>query len=123
MLYINPQQLITNLSLGKPIEQWLGYSRLPDYTVLKRLTIDKENNKFSVVYFEIFDEGNEDFTNIYEFNIIDTDEPYGIMDIFKTPKEAIDHALEKYNCKIDKFINSGLMQKEYEEYLKSRRQK
>jgi hypothetical protein len=121
MRYLNPQQLLTNLNRGKPIEQWLGHDILPDYTVLKRLTIDKENNdEYSVDYMEVFDEGDENFLDIYEFSTIDTDEPYGIMTKFKTPKEAIDYSIEKYNCKIDKFVNAGVLQEEYRDYLKTR---
>jgi hypothetical protein len=126
MRYIAPQQLMTNLHLGKPIEQWLGYNikQLPQgkYTVLKWLTIYKETNsaEYSVNYMEVFDEGSENFLDIYQFNTIDTDEPYGIMTRFKTAKEALDYSIGKYNCEINKFVNDGVIQEEYKDYIMTR---
>lgn len=123
MRYLNSQQLLTNLQLGKSVEQWLGYEKRVDYTILKWLRIDKEKSgEYSVTYFKMFDEGDEDFLDIYEFHTVDADEPYGIITTFKNVKDTLAFSTEKYKCKDDKYVNAGVIQEEYNDYLKAKKQ-
>jgi len=117
-LYLTEEQLKTNLSLGKSIEQWLGYLQKEEYTLLKWLRIDKERDgNYSVAYFESFDEGNKAFLDIYEFSLIDPDEPYGVINSFSTMAEALDFTEVTYGALMDKFVSAGMIQEEYLAYL------
>lgn len=117
MVYLQNEQLRTNLSLGKTVEQWLGYKQEESYIILRWISIEKENSEYSVVYIESFDEGNEDFIDVYEFSTLDPDEPLGLINTFSTLDEAIDFSLNEYGAEIDKFVNRGMVQQEYLAYL------
>jgi len=72
--YLTEDQL-KSIRFGRSVQQWLGSVEEDDYTILKWLRIDKERDgNFSVTYFESFDEGSEEFLDIYEFSIVDPDE-------------------------------------------------
>lgn len=118
MIYLKNEQLRTNLSLGKIVEQWLGYKQEDDYIILRWISLEKENSgEFSVAYIESFDEGSEDFIDVYEFSTLDPDEPLGIINTFSTLDEAINFSLGEYGAEIDNFINAGMIQEEYRTYL------
>lgn len=118
MIYLQNEQLRTNLSLGRTVEQWLGYKQEDDYIVLRWISIEKESGDgYSVAYIESFDEGTEDFLDIYEFSTLDPDEPLGIINTFSTIDEAIDFSLDEYGAKVDNFVSAGMIQEEYRTYL------
>jgi hypothetical protein len=80
-MYLDFQQLTSYLTLGKSVEQWLGVLRQDAFIIVRWLRIDLERNgNYSVSYFEVFDEGDEEFLDVYEFNVVDPDEPYGKID-------------------------------------------
>ncbi|UOE51445.1 hypothetical protein MTO98_10185 [Mucilaginibacter sp. SMC90] len=120
MKYLSSEQLKTNLSSGKPIEQWLSHQKQDDYTILKWLRIDKEKDStYSVSYMECFDEGDEDFLDIYEFAPLDPDEPFTINS-FSNINEALFFAINKYQASESRFVAAGMIQEEYKEYLMAR---
>jgi len=117
-MYLNEDQVKSRLKLGKPVEQWLGIREEVEYTVLKWLRIDKErNNTFTVAYFECFDEGNEDFTDVYEFSMLDTDEPFGLLKEFDSVNEALTFSIDTYQASFVKFVSGGMIQDDYLGYL------
>lgn len=118
MKYLDKQQLATALSLGKPVEQWIGVDEKSDYTVIKWLRIDKEKDgTYSLSYFQVFDEGSEGLLDIYEFHAVNPDEQYGKIDSFDTADNALYATYSMYDAKPDKFVNGGLIQSLYNEYL------
>jgi len=120
MKYLIFDQAQTHLKLGKTIEQWIGAEEKDDYVILKWVTISREkDNLYIVGYTECFDEGNEDFIDIYAFSAVDPDEPFGIFNQFSSALEAIEFSLNKYGLSKDRFLNSGMIQEEYLSYLKS----
>ena len=59
MRYLEKDQLTTNLSLGKSVEQWLSFESKEGYTILRWLRINKErDSKYTVNFTECFDDGN-----------------------------------------------------------------
>lgn len=118
MIYLQNEQLRTNLSLGRTVQQWLGYKQKDGYIVLRWISIEKESSdEYSVAYIESFDEGSEDFLDIYEFSTLDPDEQLGVVTTFSTVNEAISFSLDEYNAKIDRFVSAGMIQEEYRTYL------
>lgn len=120
-MYLDDRQLTSYLSLSKSVEQWLGVLSQDDYTIVRWVRIDREKNgNYNVSYFEVFDEGNVEFLDVYEFSAVDPDEPYGKIDTFSNYDEALSFSFDVYNCKNDKFVNAGLIQQEYKQYIESR---
>ncbi|APU98558.1 hypothetical protein BV902_21290 [Sphingobacterium sp. B29] len=117
--YLTDDQIRTRLKLGKSVEQWLGDDQEDDYIILKWLRIDREKDKsFSVVYFESFDEGNEDFMDIYAFSLVDSDEPFGVINIFPSIADALEFARFTYKASSDKYVPAGIIQEEYRDHIK-----
>ncbi|WP_426792344.1 hypothetical protein [Sphingobacterium sp. WOUb80] len=117
--YLTDDQIRTRLRLGKSVEQWLDDVQEDDYTILKWLSIDKENDEsFSVAYFECFDEGDEDFMDIYAFSLIDPDEPFGVIHTFPSIVDALEFATFTYKASSNRYISTGMIQEEYRDYIK-----
>ena len=115
MKYLSEIQAKTNLSLGKAIEQWLNIEKFEEYDIIKWLRIDKEKDKtYSVTYFEVFDEGEEDFLDIYSFSPLNPDLPYGNITSFPNIEEAISFSKQNYFANDERFVNAGIIQNEYE---------
>lgn len=122
-MYIGTEQLTTLLHVGKGIEQWIGtyYNQEHDYTGIKWLSIQKgKENEYNIVHFDVFDDGDEEFSDIGGFTAVDPDFTYGKLDTFETAEEALSFAQENYGCKLDKFVSFGMIQNEYDKYLKTR---
>lgn len=116
--YLTEDQLKSNLRLGRSVEQWLGSVEEDDYIILKWLRIDKERDEsFSVTYFESFDEGSEELLDVYEFSLVDPDEPFGVINTFSSIADALEFAIITYNASNDKYVSSGMIQEEYRDYI------
>ena len=120
-IYLENSQLITYLRLGKRIEQWLGTTKDKEDIIIKWLTIEPEKDgTYTVTYLEVFDEGNEDFLDIYEFSTPDPDLAFGKTDSLASYEEAMEFSRQRYGCRDDKFVTAGQIQEEYRLYLLSR---
>jgi hypothetical protein len=117
--YLTEEQLKSNLSLGYAVEQWLSHYRKEDYTIIRWLRIDKERDQnYTVAYFECFDEGNDDFLDIYGFSLLNPDEPYGVLTQFNNSGDALAFSATAYEASNGKYISSGMIQEEYRDYLR-----
>ncbi|WP_316812580.1 hypothetical protein [Pedobacter heparinus] len=118
--YLLPEQLKSNLRLGKSVEQWLGHQQEDGYVILKYIAIEKERNgEYSLLYMEHIDEGNESFLDIYDFSYVDPDEP-AVINLFDSVEEVLDFALNTYGASLDKYVSAGMIQEEYADYLNER---
>jgi hypothetical protein len=107
-----------NLRNGRSVEQFLSKSKYEDFPTVKFTRIDKENSgAISVSLFEVYDDGNEDFLNIYEFQPIEPDEPDGVQSSFQTAEEAVNYVCTVLGGSINKFVNAGMVQEEYKDSL------
>lgn len=119
-MYLNREELLAQLKLGKPVEQWIGTVDEDDFVILKWLRVEKDRNDgYSVSYFEVYDDGHEDYLDIYEFNALDPDGPSGLTTSFPTPELAIGHCIVQYDCTYDRFVSNGMIQEEYRKYMAS----
>jgi len=119
MRYLNKDEIQSRLRLGKSVEQWLDDVQEDDYTILKWLSIDMESDEsFSVAYFESFDEGNEDFLDIYAFSLINPGEPFGVIHTFPSIVDALEFATFSYKASSHRYISTGMIQEEYKDYIK-----
>ncbi|SHE76869.1 hypothetical protein [Pedobacter caeni] len=115
--YLTREQLKAKLNVGKAVEQWLGHYDSDDGRVLKWLRIYSQKEEYNLLYIECYDQGGVDNLDISDFTVVDPDEPYGLLDTFNTPDEVINFSLDKYGAEIDHFVNDGMIQEEYLNYL------
>jgi len=118
--YLKKEQVRSSLKVGKAVEQWLGHFSEGNDTVLKWLRIYREKEEYNVMYIECYDQGNEDFIDVYDFTIIDPDEPYGAITSFSSIDQAIEFSKNEYGSLDDRFVTNGLIQQEYLKYLKQK---
>lgn len=118
--YLTKEQLRAKLSLGKAVEQWLGHYESDGETILKWVRIYSEKEEYNVLYIECYDQGSVDNLDISDFTVVDPDEPYGLLDTFYTLDEAVDFSLNKYGAVIDRFVNDGMIEEEYLNYLNNK---
>jgi hypothetical protein len=117
-MYLDKEQLITALRLGRSVEQWIGVTNHPDFVILNWIRIDQEKNgTFSVSSFKVFDDGNLDLLDIYEFEPYDPDYPFAIINNFLTYQQVFSFCEETYKCRGDRYVNAGMIQEEYRQYL------
>jgi hypothetical protein len=120
MRYLLPEQLRANLSLGRPVEQWLPPRLHDDYVVLRLLRIEKERNStYATIYIECFDDGNEGFVDVYAFSSVNPDESE-VVNNFDLVEGALGFAIENYHASPEKFVGAGMVEEEYKAYLKLR---
>lgn len=116
--YLTIDQAKTNLRLGKPVEQWLTPLKKEDYTIVRWIRIDKESdNTYSVSRFEVIDEGDESFSDVYDFTPLNPDEPYGDIQSFENPNDALEYACKTFGLDKSKFVNAGIIQDEYLDFV------
>ena len=116
--YLLPEQLKTHLSLGKTVEQWLGPRKEEDYVVLTWISISKEKNgDYTLMFIENFDDGDEDYLDIYDFSYLDPDKP-AVIHSFESVPETLQFALTTYGASLERYVGDGMIQEEYGNYLK-----
>ena len=120
MRYLLPEQLRANLSLGKPVEQWLPPWQHDDYVVLRRVGIHKEKStRYTTSCVECFDDGDVNFIDIYEFSPLQPGEPE-VLTSFDSVDESLQFVIKTYDASAEKFMTAGMIQEGYKTYLASR---
>jgi len=116
--YLTKEQVYSYLKMGRSLEQWLCHQKKEDYTVIKWLAVEQEKDgSYSVIFMESFDEGNKDFVDVYEFSLLNPDEPEGVIDSFDSVEEALTFITENYGGSEDKFVPARMIQERYRDYL------
>lgn len=117
--YLTESDARLALRQGRTIEQWLGHRIDHDSRFLQWLSISAERSgKYLVTILDVWDEGTEDFMDIVEFAALDTDQPYGRSEEFASAEEALVHATSVLNASPTAFVNSGMIEDEYRDFIK-----
>jgi hypothetical protein len=120
MRHLTPQQAQTNLSVGKPLEQWLDRTEQPDGIILRWIRIRFEADQGYIVgLFEAIESERASY-DIYGIYARERDEDGAEQQIFGNAKysalasaaEAITYALQ-LGAAADRFVNDGFVQDEY----------
>lgn len=106
------------LRQGRAVEQWLGDRVDGDDRLIKWIRVHSEApGKFTVTLFDVFDEGTDEFQDVYEFRSFDPDEPYGTAKDFPDESEAISYAVQALGASTARFVNGGMIQDEYRDFI------
>jgi len=117
--YLRASELQSVLDAGRAIEQWLGCRAESDDRVIEWLRIHRDKlGRFEVTRFEVYDEGNRNFCDVYEFHSIEPDEPFGTEQLFDDSTSALKYATEVLGASEDRFVGSGMIQAVYLQYLR-----
>jgi len=117
MRYIPKEDVIGLLNVSRSVEQLLAKQMARD-SAIRFIRIDKETSGiFSTALFEVSDDGNPDFLDIYEFSAIDPDLPCGDIRSFQSAEDALKYACQSLGATEDKFVGAGMIQDEYMETI------
>jgi len=122
MRYLTNSEIKTNLNLGKTVEQWLQpeFNKVDEVDILTWLEIEKEKSSdFVLRICKVYDEGDGDSLDFYGFTSVDPDELYEEK-FFMSLNDVYDYISKELNAFPDRFLNQGMCQDEYSNYLKNK---
>lgn len=67
MRFLTEDQIYTALHQGRFVEQFIGPTKINNTTVLRWLDLRQKDNNFNLTLYEVFDDGSDDFLDIYSF--------------------------------------------------------
>lgn len=111
----------TALNLGKPVEQFLGGFSANGHPAVRWIELRPESDEIVLSLYEVYDEGSEDWLDLYEFeratdDDLEQDEP-AAEHRFSTLDDALAAAAERYGAHPERFVNAGVIQDEYHDHL------
>jgi hypothetical protein len=112
--YLSPEQLQMQLQARRTVEQWLGVREQAGQRVLKWLDIEStRSGKYAVRVCEVFDDGSDDFVDVYDFSSLDSDKP-DVVETFDDAAAALSFA-ETQGASPGRFVPSGKIQDVYKQ--------
>ncbi len=116
--YLSQFDVHQKLKNGRTIEQWLSVRDDGDDRVIKRISIHRERHgEYAATLFETYDQGNQSFIDVYEFQSIEPDEPYGLMKAFDDWESALAYVTTELGANPDRFVSEGMIQDEYKDFI------
>jgi hypothetical protein len=116
MRYLGDLDVKMNLAAGRDVEQLLPERYEMNQLIIRYISLERNrSNGWTARLCEVFDNGNPDFIDIYEFEAVDPDFPFGEEWIFDSIEGAITFAKENFGAASDRYVNRGLIQDEYKE--------
>jgi hypothetical protein len=117
--YLTPADLRQWLENGRAVEQWLDTRIDGSDRLIKWLRIHKDRRGgYEVTRFEVYDQGNESFIDIYEFSSYEPDEPFGSSQKFEDWEQALEYAVTEGGANPNRFVSDGVIQNEYADFIK-----
>jgi hypothetical protein len=116
--YILPTEIVSTLRTNSAIEQWIGHKNENDYRLIEWIRIEMiENGRVLAAKFDVFDDGNHDFLDIYEFESVDPDNLFGLSVEFDSIDEALAYATTVWHADLSRFVRGGEIQTIYADFL------
>ena len=114
MEYLSKENLVQILERSGAIEQLLEPKHEGDGMVVRFVRIERNRSEeFVATLLEVFDVGTPDFLDMYEFEAVDPNLPYGDAHSFSSASEAIEFACDEIGANDEKFLGNGMIQDEY----------
>ena len=124
MRYLQGMHLDYAISAGKTVEQFLGAFERDGDQAIRYLTIRKQGERFWLHNHEVYDEGSEDYLDLYAFEYLempeDRFEPFPTE--FNTMEDALRYASAEFGADSRRWVNKGVVQDEYSDFIRSRNQ-
>ena len=116
--YLLPPFIQSALNRGHAVEQFLGGFEYEGSPALRWLTLQPEEDGVTLLVYESYDEGGEDFLDLYAFSEIDGEQGDSAAEHpCATLDEALTLARTRYGADPERWVNEGVVQDEYQDYL------
>ncbi|NJC28769.1 hypothetical protein GGR79_000236 [Xanthomonas arboricola] len=116
MRYLSDFDVKANLRAGRTVEQLLQDRREADQLVIRYISIERDSkDRWKVRLCEVFDNGKPEFIDIYEFEALEPDFPFGEEWIFDSVESAMEFSGASLDAAPDHYVNQGLIQDEYKD--------
>lgn len=116
--HLTLSEAVDTLIRGRAIEQWLRVRHEDGDRIIQWVRIGRERSgEFFVGLRTVFDQGNSEFTDVHEFQSYDPDEFYESMMLFSEAHDALAFAAEKLGAADEKYVNDGLVEAEYSDFI------
>jgi len=114
--YLNDLDVRSSLAAGRDIEQLLPEGHELDELVIRYVSIERSSlGSWRVRLCEAFDNGTPEFLDVYEFEAVDPDFPFGNEWMFDSIQEALAFAENTLGASSVRYVNQGLIQYEYKD--------
>jgi hypothetical protein len=111
MKYLMDAEIRTLLNLGKTVEMFLGQNR--GEGTISWIDIQRESGQFfKLNVYSVFDDGDVDHVDIYDFSPVDPDEPFKTIE-FETFDDMLAYLRNEFRLHDFSFLNHGMIQEEY----------
>lgn len=120
MRYLLTTDVLGSLRRGKAVEQFLGQS-VADPGFLRYLELRPSDGIIEVWVYDVEDVGSEDYLDLYDFPWLEPEGPDGPMGSFEEPQAAIAHASAQLAADPARWVNAGVAQSEYLDYIRAGR--
>jgi hypothetical protein len=116
MRYLIDLDVTTHLAAGRDIEQLLPERYEMDQLVIRYVSIERNKpNSWRVRLCEVLDNGTPGFIDVYEFEPVDPDLPFGDEWMFDSIDSALKFAENALEARHDRYVNRGLIQDEFKD--------
>ncbi|HTA66267.1 MAG TPA: hypothetical protein VK753_12260 [Xanthomonadaceae bacterium] len=121
MRYLTETDAISTVCAGRAIEQFLPPREESNYRALRWVCVERNPDRsFSASRYEVFDEGDLNHLDLYAFSFVDPDEPCEKRTGFLSAEEAMKIAEEQFGANRCKYVNVGIVQDEYADFVRGR---
>lgn len=118
MRYLLPWAIKSALNRGRPVEQFLGGFEHDGSPALRWLTLQPGDGGVTLLLYESHDEGGEDDLDLYDFSEVDGEQGDPAAEhSCATLEEALTLARTEYGANPDRWVNEGVSQDEYRDYI------
>jgi len=97
------------------IEQFLGGNG----ETIEWLSIKKDDDKYLLNHFNMNDDGDENYCDLYSFSPVEEENYAGNEYEYYSLEEVLKNAESKFKADLNKFVNEGVVQDIYLKYKKT----
>jgi hypothetical protein len=119
--YLTGPEVVSALSQGRGVEAMIGPAVVLEQRVIRWLSLRVNSGKVHVELWESCDVGSVDCLDVYEFGTPDGDDEPAILYTFESAEECLGELERHYPGVGARFVNRGVIQSEYADYLRSAR--
>ncbi|MBU2112835.1 MAG: hypothetical protein KKE94_03565 [Gammaproteobacteria bacterium] len=118
--YLDNSEVESVLRRGKSVESFLGGLSVHGEIGIRWISVGIESGSYVLRVYESADIGDEDFLDVYEFGPLNCDLEFEDP-VFQTKFVSLDkcseHLIAQYSVTNLKFVNQGIIQDEYLDYV------
>lgn len=105
---------------GKSVEQFLGRSPT-DAGYIRHVELRPSSGLIEIWVYDVEDIGSEEYTDLYDFPYLEPDGPDAPVASFPDPQSAVDYASRALAADATRWVNLGVAQDEYLDYIRAGR--